>query len=195
MIRSIIREPEESYIEDIVALLKAGRSPKSILDAIQIAAARVVLECGLPANFSMPQHGYEYTNMLGWFFENFDHPHRTKLLFIAANFINQCAHWVTNSKGNKTRGAATYFAGYGLEADADPMSQGKLLGELNDSLLALDTEQSVYWTDNYLKQGLRRWSAGRDARRRHRQAGQRSSQPGNRPLHARGLPPHVIRDA
>ncbi|MDE2894785.1 MAG: hypothetical protein OXN87_05225 [Chloroflexota bacterium] len=153
LIRSIIREPEESYIEDIVALLKAGRSPKSILDAIQIAAARVVLECGLPANFSMPQHGYEYTNMLGWFYENFDHPHKTKLLFIAANFINQCAHWVTNSKGNKTRGAATYFAGYSMDEDAPPMSQGKLLGELNDAMLALDTEQSVFWVENYLKQG------------------------------------------
>ena len=153
LIRAIIRDPEEAYIEDLTALLRAGRSPRSILDAIQIAAARVVLECGLPANFSMPQHGYEYTNMLGWFYNNFEHTHRTKLLYIAANFINQCAHWVANSKGNKTRGAATFMAGYLKTEEAPPMSQGKLLSELNDAMLALDTEQSVHWTQAYLDNG------------------------------------------
>ena len=156
LIRAIINEPEESYIADISALLKAGRSPKSILDAIQIAAARVVLECGQPANFSMPQHGYEYTNMLGWFYENFDHPHRTKLLFVAANFINQCAHWVSNSKGNKTRGSATYFAGYGRDQEAPAMAQGRILGELNDAMLSLDMDESVRWTQAYIDNGYDR---------------------------------------
>ena len=60
---------------------------------------------------------------------------------------------MTNSKGNKTRGAATYFAGYSMDQDAPPMSQGKLLGELNEAMLALDTEQSVFWVESYLKQG------------------------------------------
>lgn len=153
VIRTIISEPQESYIALLSDLLKAGRSPKSILDAIQVAAARVVLECGLPANFSMPQHGYEYTNTLGWFYEHFDHPHKTKLLFVAANFINQCAHWAVNSKGNKTRGAATYFAAYDKGLDAKQVSQGQALSELNDAMLSLDMEQSVYWVENYLSLG------------------------------------------
>ena len=154
--RAIIHDSEEAYIEDLTQLLKAGRSPKSILDAIQIAAARVVLECGSPANFSMPQHGYEYCNTLGWFYQNFEHPHRTKLLYVAANFINQCAHWVANSKGNHSRGAATYFAGYGRAGAAESMPQSRILGNLNDAMLSLDTEESVAWTQAYLDNGYER---------------------------------------
>ena len=156
LIRAIIRDPEEAYIEDLTALLKAGRSPRSILDTIQIAAARVVLECGEPANFSMPQHGSQYCNTLGWFYKNFEHPHRTKLLYVAANFINQCAHWVRNSKGNRTRGTATYMAGYAKSEEFDAMPQGRLLENLSEALLALDTEQSVAWTQRYLEQGYPR---------------------------------------
>ena len=156
LIRAIIRDPEEAYIEDLTALLKAGRSPRSILDTIQIAAARVVLECGEPANFSMPQHGSQYCNTLGWFYKNFEHPHRTKLLYVAANFINQCAHWVRNSKGNRTRGAATFMAGYAKSEEFDAMPQGRLLENLSEALLALDTEQSVAWTQRYLEQGYPR---------------------------------------
>ena len=156
LIRAIIRDPEEAYIEDLTSLLQAGRSPRSILDAIQIAAARVVLECGEPANFSMPQHGYEYCNTLGWFYQNFEHPHRTKLLYIAANFINQCAHWVANSKGNRTRGSATFMAGYAKREEAEALPQARLLGNLSDALIALDTEQSVAWTQRYLDQGFER---------------------------------------
>ena len=156
LIRAIIRDPEESYIEDLVTLLKSGRSPKSILDSIQIAAARVVLECGEPANFSMPQHGYEYCNTLGWFYKNFEHPHRTKLLFVAANFINQCAHWVTNSKGNRTRGAATYMAGYARAEEAEALPQARLLENLSEAMVQLDTDQSVAWTQRYIDQGYDR---------------------------------------
>ena len=82
---------EPSVIEALVALLKAGRGPRRILDAIQVAAAQVILETGHPNNFSMSQHGYEYCNTLGWFFDTFEHPHRLKLLFVAASFINRAS--------------------------------------------------------------------------------------------------------
>ena len=66
LIEAITKAPEPAYIEQITRLLKAGRAPQRILDAIQIAAARVILETAQPDNFSMPQHGYEYTNTLRW---------------------------------------------------------------------------------------------------------------------------------
>ena len=73
LIRSILREEEAAYFEAITILLKAGRSPKAILDAIQIASARVVLAIADPPAYSMPQHGFEYTNTLAWFYANFEH--------------------------------------------------------------------------------------------------------------------------
>ena len=37
----------------------------------------------------MPQHSYEYCNTVRWFFDTFEHPHRLKLLFVAASFVNR----------------------------------------------------------------------------------------------------------
>src|SRR4029450_12084078 len=76
---AIMGTAETAWIETLTALLLAGKDPRRILDTIQIAAARVILSAGLPDNFSMPHHGYEYTNTMGWFFDTFDHPHRIKL--------------------------------------------------------------------------------------------------------------------
>ena len=92
--------PEPDYIEHLVALLLAGRGPRQIIDTIQVAAANVLLETIVPDEFSMPQHAYEYTNTVRWFYDTFEHPHRTKLLFVAGSFVNQAARWIANLKGH-----------------------------------------------------------------------------------------------
>ncbi len=94
------RGREWSVIDALVALLRAGRGPRRILDAIQVAAAQVILDTGGINNFSMSQHGYEYCNTLRWFYDNFEHPHQLKLLFVAASFINQASHHQANTPGN-----------------------------------------------------------------------------------------------
>src|SRR5438477_40797 len=103
LVETITRQREPSVIEAVVVLLKAGRSPRFILDAIQVAAAQVILETGAPNNFSMSQHGYEYCNTLGWFYDTFEHPHRLKLLFVAASFINRAAEHQANTPDNGPR--------------------------------------------------------------------------------------------
>jgi hypothetical protein len=144
--RSLLEEPEPSYIEAIIALLKAGRSPKQILDTIQVAAAEVVLRCGEGPSFSMPQHGYEYTNTLAWFFENFEHKHKTKLLFVAGSFINQCAMWVRNSPGN---GKPVFRA----PASAKDMSRDQLLTRLDSAMASLEPDEAASWVQAYLDAG------------------------------------------
>ena len=99
----ILRQEEPSVIEALVALLRAGRAPRRILDAIQVAAAQVILDTGNPNNFSMAQHGYEYCNTVGWFYDTFDHPHRLKLLFVAASFINHGSHHQADTPDNGRR--------------------------------------------------------------------------------------------
>src|SRR5262245_50887607 len=100
LVDTVLRQREPSVIEALVALLKAGRAPRRILDAIQVASAQVILETGHPNNFSMSQHGYEYCNTLGWFFDTFEHPHRLKLLFVAAAFINRASEHQANTPHN-----------------------------------------------------------------------------------------------
>src|SRR2546428_10958391 len=145
----ITRQREFSVVDALGALLQAGRSARRILDAIQIAAAQVILETGEPNNYSMAQHGYEYCNTVGWFYDTFDHPHRLKLLFVAALFINRGAEHQANTPGNGRRTIAP-------PAGAGARSARPHLERLQAALLALRPEESVDLTAAYLKGGYDR---------------------------------------
>jgi hypothetical protein len=145
----ITRQREFSVIDAVVALLKAGRSARRILDAIQIAAAQVILETGEPNNYSMAQHGYEYCNTVGWFYDSFDHPHRLKLLFVAALFINRGSEHQANTPGNGRRAIAPPQGSEGWSAR-------EILDKLDRALLALRADESVDLTAAYLKGGYDR---------------------------------------
>ena len=145
-----IRGPEEkAWIEALTSLLLAGKDPRRILDTIQIAAARVILTAGLPDNFSMPHHGYEYTNTMGWFFDTFDHPHRLKLLYVACSFIHQSSGWVRDTPGNAFNDAKA-------PAAASALGAAQILERLDEAQMALKTEDSVAWTRAYLDGGYDR---------------------------------------
>jgi hypothetical protein len=145
----ITRGREWSMIEALVALLKAGRSPRRILDTIQVASAQVILDTGAPNNFSMSQHGYEYCNTLAWFYDTFEHPHRLKLLFVAAAFINRAAEHQANTPDNGRRAIVT-------PPGADALGTRALLERLEAALLALRPDESVALTAAYLKAGADR---------------------------------------
>ena len=149
LIEAIIREPEPAYIEEITRLLLAGTDPRQILDTIQIAAAEVILTAGTPENFSMPHHGYEYTNTLGWFYDTFAHPHRLKLLYVAGSFIHQAAEWVRATPGNGRVDARP-------PQGAQSLSAAELLRRLDEAQMALKTAESVAWTRAYLDAGYDR---------------------------------------
>jgi hypothetical protein len=132
-----------------VALLKGGRGPRRILDAIQIASAQVILETGAPNNFSMAQHGYEYCNTVGWFYETFDHPHRLKLLFVAASFINRASDHQASTPDNGMRAIIP-------PPGAASLGPRPLLVRLEETLLALRADEAVDLTAAYLKAGFDR---------------------------------------
>jgi len=147
LVEVITRGRELNVIEALVALLKGGRSPRRIVDAIQVAAAQVIMETGDVNNYSMSQHGYEYTNALGWFFDTFEHPHRLKLLFVAASFIQHGAEHQRDTPNNW--GRRTFPAPKGAES----WPAAKLLQRLEEALLALRVEESVALTQCYLAGG------------------------------------------
>jgi hypothetical protein len=146
LIDALIRQHEPAYIEKISELLLAGKSPRRIIDAIQLAAAQVVLETDGPNNFSMPQHTYEYCNTLGWFYDNFAHPHRLKLLYVAGSMVNQAA-WNQKSSGWLKPHPVKAASG------AEKMTGSQIIERLEAALAALDPREAVAWTKAYLDNG------------------------------------------
>jgi hypothetical protein len=149
LVDALIRQHEPAYIEKISRLLLAGATPRRIVDAIQLAAAQVVLETDGPNAFSMPQHTYEYCNTLGWFYDNFEHPQRLKLLYVAGSMVNQAA-WNQKHMGwAKTEPVAA-------PAAAGRMSAPQIIGRLEQAMAAFDPAQAVAWSRAYLDSGADR---------------------------------------
>jgi len=146
LIDALIRQHEPAYIEQISALLLAGKSPRRVIDAIQLASAQVVLETEGANNFSMPQHTYEYCNTIGWFYDNFEHPQRLKLLYVAGSMVNQAA-W--NQRNSGWLKSDTISAPNG----AGRMTGTQIIERLEAALVALDPPEAVAWTKAYLDSG------------------------------------------
>ena len=146
LIGALIHRHEPAYIEKISALLLGGRSPRRIIDAIQLAAAQIVLETEGPNNFSMPQHTYEYCNTIGWFYDNFEHPQRLKLLYVAGSMVNQAA-WNQRSSGWLKTGRISAPNG------ASRLSGSQIIQQLEAALAALNPPEAVAWTKAYLDSG------------------------------------------
>jgi hypothetical protein len=142
----VLRQPEPANIEALARVLNAGKDPRSILDAIQLGAAEVVIETNIDVNFSLPQHCYEYCNTLGWFWDNFAHQQRIKLLFLATAYLNQAAYHQQLS-GDFARTSVRAPSG------ADRLSAAEIIDRLTGALIALDGPQSMAWTKAYLDSG------------------------------------------
>jgi hypothetical protein len=143
LIDAIIRGPEPDNLHYVTKLLKAGKDPRRILDVLQIACAHVVMETTGPNNFSMPHHCYEYCNTLAWFFDNFDHPRRLRLIYLLASFLNRVA-WHQKGIGDSNPTAIKAPSG------ADKLTAGQLLERVDTAVCALNGPESLAWTQAYL---------------------------------------------
>ena len=140
---AVIRGEEPGNLEAVTALLKAGKDPRRILDVLQVACAEVAMETQGPNNFSMPHHCYEYCNTLAWFYDNFDHPRRLRLIYLLASFLNRVAG---HQKGIGDSNRVTSKAPSG----ADRMTAGQLLDRVDAAVCALNGQESLDWTQAYL---------------------------------------------
>jgi hypothetical protein len=143
LIDAIIRSEEPDNLHHVTRLLKAGKDPRRILDVMQIACAQVVMETQGPNNFSMPHHCYEYCNTLAWFFDNFDHPRRLRLIYLLASFLNRVA-WHQKGIGDSNPVAIAPPSG------ADKLTAGQLLDRVDTAVCALNGAESLAWTQAYL---------------------------------------------
>src|SRR6202035_1196902 len=128
--RAVIREAEPAYLEVLSRLLKTGKSPRRLLDALQVASAQVILETRGVNNFSLPQHCFEYLNTMAWYFDNFQHKQQLKLLYTATAYLNRAA-W--HQKGINDAEPNTPKA----PAGASKLSGDEILNRLDQAMLAL----------------------------------------------------------
>jgi hypothetical protein len=149
LLEALASGEEPAFVHLIVALLKAGRGARRIIDTIQLASAQLILDTGDPNGYSMPQHSFEYCNNVRWFFDTYDHPHRLKLVFVAAAFVTRAAHHQRHTPDNHS---------WKIEPPrgADAMGQGAILGKLDDAIMALAPYDAVRWTAAYLAGGYDR---------------------------------------
>jgi hypothetical protein len=144
LIDAVVRQAEPANLLKVTELLKAGRSPRSILDALQVGTAQVILETHGELNFSLPQHCYEYHNTLAWFWDTFEHPQRIKLLYLAAAYLNQAAHHQRLIGDQKPPQ---------IEVPASGLDAQRMAGAVEAATIALDAPKAVGWTAAYLAAG------------------------------------------
>jgi hypothetical protein len=143
LVETLLHEHSPANLDLISSLLRAGKDPRRIVDAIQIAAAEIVLATHGVSNFSMPMHCYQYTNALGWFYDNFDHPRRARLLYVAAEFVNMTAWHQALTKELVVQPIPT-------PVTAPMLNRAQVAAKVNDAICALNGPESVAWTKAYI---------------------------------------------
>ena len=144
-VNTIMDGDEMAVARHMGEMLKEGISIGSLIDAIQLAAAESILQCGSPMAYNMPMHVFEYCNTVRWFFDRFEHPHKAKLVFVAAIFVNEVFLNIRSWPGNGPRPIKAPQA-------AAAWSQGKLLQKIDESIIALQPDDAVGLTHAYLEQ-------------------------------------------
>jgi hypothetical protein len=146
---ALLNGQEPGFIDLIVGLLRTGKGIRQIIDTIQLASAQLIMETGDPNAYSMPQHSYEYCNTVRWFFDSFAHPHRLKLLFVAASFVNRAAH-------NQRHAFGDHPVKVEPPKGSDALTEAQILGRLDDALDGLRPFEAMDWTAAYLRAGFDR---------------------------------------
>jgi hypothetical protein len=142
LIAAVTQGGELELLDVLTRLVLEGKNPRRILDVLQLAVAQIVMECHDPNWFNMPHHCYEYHNTLAWFWDNFDHPARLRLLFVAALFARNVA-FCQSGLGERHPVVVPAVQGAGA------MSADKVLSQVEAAILALNGQDSLAWTQAY----------------------------------------------
>ena len=143
---ALLHSYEPDWQNQVSALLTAGKGPRQLIDVLQVAASELMVQCGAPENYSMPQHTTEYCNTLRWYFDAFDHPHQVKLLYVAGSMVNTAAH---NQAADPKNGPVTI----GSVPGSDAWDRHQLLRGLDAAVLARDSDTSLALVRTYLRNG------------------------------------------
>jgi hypothetical protein len=136
----------------ITTHLRDGVAITSLGDAIQVAAAELILRTTVGRQFTDGQHPFDYCNTANDWLRTTASPYRARVLYLMAHFVNDSA------RANKltTPLLDRECAGFDL-AGRSPQA---LLDELDEAILAYDAPRTTAVANAYLAAG-----ADRDAYR------------------------------
>jgi hypothetical protein len=120
----------------LTALLRDGVAIRSLGDALQIAAAELILRTTVPRQFTDAQHTFDYCNVANYWLRSTASPYQARVLYLMANFINDAA------RANKL------FAPVPIE----PVS-GVSLEALDEAILAFDIPRATALAHGWLASG------------------------------------------
>ena len=181
LVRALHEEADMAWINAITDLLLAGRDPKAIVDVIQTAAAQVILQVQHNSDFSMPHHGYEYTNTLRWFYDEVrpPAPHQAAL---RGRLVHQPVRAVGEAYAGQRRRRNRR-----AERFRTPVRRGSPAARGRRHHRAERIRRRRVGA-RVSRRRLRPQAPGAHAGACRGEGRQRSPQPGNRPVHDGGLP-------
>jgi hypothetical protein len=148
LVRLLMEGDQPTVWSVLTAHLRDGKSIRSLGDAIQIAAAELILRTTVPRQFTDGQHPFDYCNTANYWMRTSESPYRPRVLYLMANFVNDVA------RANKlvTSVIERECAGF----DAAGRTPEALLQELDEAILAFDVPRTTALADAYLKSGADR---------------------------------------
>lgn len=148
MVSLLMGADGETVWNRITAHLKAGRSIRSLGDAIQVGAAELILRTTVARQFTDGQHPFDYCNTANYWLRRTPSPYQPRLLYLMANFVNDSA------RSNKLFQTVIEEERAGF--DGAGRTPETLLGELDEAILALDVPRTTATAAAYLESGADR---------------------------------------
>jgi hypothetical protein len=144
----IMAGEQQAVWDQLTAHLQAGISVRSLGDAIQIAAAELILRNTVPRAFTDGQHPFDYCNTANYWMRTSKSPYQPRVLYLMANFVNDAA------RANKWHAPVMdkELAGF-QKADRTPEA---LLRDLDEAILSFDIARSTAIANAYLQSGADR---------------------------------------
>jgi hypothetical protein len=127
--------------------LRAGKSIRSLGDAIAIGAAELILRTTIPRKFTDGQHPFDYCNTANYWMRTSDNPYQARILYLMANFVNDSA------RANKLHESP--LAAEAASFDATGRDAARLLADQDEAILAFDFGRATAIAGAY-------WASGAD---------------------------------
>jgi len=148
MVCLLVEADGETVWNQVTAHLKNGRSITSLGDAIQVGAAELILRTTVPRQFTDGQHPFDYCNVANYWLRQSASPYRPRVLYLMANFVNDCA------RANKL--FTSVIEEECARFDAAGRSPEVLLRDLDEAILAFDIARTTAIAKSYLESGADR---------------------------------------
>ena len=148
MVLQLMEADADTIWNLLTAHLKAGKSIRSLGDAIQVGAAELILRTTVPREFTNGQHPFDYCNVANNWLRTSDSRYRPRILYLMASFVNDAAHenkLFTSVIENECAGFAA--------ANRTPEA---LLLELDEAIMTLDFPRTTAVANAYLQSGADR---------------------------------------